>query len=1133
MSTVLSELVQIRGRYHRSVNLTADWQSRGSLTEFLPTKTITGLAEQICLEACRFGGTRAWSLTGPYGAGKSAFALFLADILASRKPGHPESGRLRNRVGLANKEFYPVLLTAERAPLREGLTSALAAARKDLTGTPRGRPRRDPLLALRDVAEAARARRKTGLLVVVDELGKFLEFASARPEAADVFLLQQMAEEASRSQIPIVFITILHSGFADYLPLAEEVRRNEWQKVQGRFQDVPYQLPAEQVLELVAASIQTSAPPRLKAAWHEAASVSYGRLQLHDAILGRALGRHTAKCVPLHPVALALLWPLFRSKGAQNERSLFSFLTSSEPFGFQSFLENTQAEGYSAPFYRLHDLYDYVTHALGISTFRGDQARRWAQIDQAISRLPADAPPGSGELIKAIGLLEILGRQAGLRSDVGTLSEAVTPGVDVPVVLQYLQDQSVLLFRRHLDAFSLWDGSDFDIEAAFRDAQARVRSSTSVHRQLERLFRPRPWVVQRHYLESGTMRYFEVAYVDTMVGKTRDLIDSSSDADGRILFCVPPGGQLALAASEETLPLSDVDGKPVIMATPRQLRVLSEDLLEVEAWEYVSDHSPALTSDQAARQEVRSRLKAAKDKLSQKVGPQLGLPGHLFDPSLVEWTHGASRFEGQSAEEFKRWLSAIMDTAYSKAPVLKNELLNRSVLSSAASRARRNLLEGMLTRGSVERLGFEGYPPERSMYEAMLRSGGFHQPTDAAWRWQPPQKTWRMAYGHIEKFVRGASNQRKPLCNLYEELKRPPFGMREGPLPVLLVAFLLERADETALYEEGVLVPELRVEVLERLLRRPELFEVRSHKLTADQAKALTLLSELLLAPSGLRSGARPEKALIPVVRSLVGSVAGLTPYAKQTRRLEPGDAVAVRDLLLDAKDPSKLLFVDLPGALGIEALTISGTALFVERLRDRVRVLGRAHAALLDDIEQQLRGVFSLSGTAEAAYGQLQHRARVVQGMVSEPKLRTFVLEASRDLAGRDWREGLARAVKDGLPPTHWKDPDVSLFQVRLREIASDFLRLEELAAEQGRTGARRVLRIGLLDETGAETRRVIPILDDQDPEVGRLMKSLSVVLRSATNGSADDAVTQLEALGRLAVELMWDHADMKTETQ
>jgi hypothetical protein len=101
------------------------------------------------------------------------------------------------------------------------------------------------------------------------------------------------------------------------------------------------------------------------------------------------------------------------------------------------------------------------------------------------------------------------------------------------------------------------------------------------------------------------------------------------------------------------------------------------------------------------------------------------------------------------------------------------------------------------------------------------------------------------------------------------------------------------------------------------------------------------------------------------------------------------------------------------------------------------------------------------------------------------------------------------------------------------LRDIASDFLRLEELAAEQGRSGARRVVRIGLLDQGGLEVRRVIPIQDHEDPEVTRLMAALGDVLQRQGDGSSDYTVTQLEALGRLAADIMREQQQLPVEVR
>src|SRR5690606_21230321 len=80
-----------------------------------------------------------------------------------------------------------------------------------------------------------------------------------------------------------------------------------------------------------------------------------------------------------------------------------------------------------------------------------------------------------------------------------------------------------------------------------------------------------------------------------------------------------------------------------------------------------------------------------------------------------------------SARQIDELLSEAADATYPQAPRVWNELIVRRQLSSAAAKARRNLVEAMLTRASEEGLGLVGYPPERAIYESVLRAGGLHR----------------------------------------------------------------------------------------------------------------------------------------------------------------------------------------------------------------------------------------------------------------------------------------------------------------------------------------------------------------------------------------------------------------------
>lgn len=1132
----LSDCITIRGRFHRSVSLSKDWQRGVDLSEYVVTPTIKEIARRIVDELEHPDGARAWSITGPYGSGKSAFGLFLADLLASRKSSHPESQILRKGRKVLRKAFIPVLVIAERGPLVPGLIRGLAEgfrtvapsfSRRLLALQQEGGPSGARLSEIVvQAAEAAYEKGHGGLLLVIDELGKFLEFAASDQSQGDVYFLQQLAEAASRSKAPLVLTTILHSAFSDYLPIGQEVRRAEWQKVQGRFQDVPFQLPTEQLLGLVGQAIERRVPSELLREWKatvddalESESLAEARRRLPSVDL-------LHECLPLHPAAALLLWPLFRSKVAQNERSLFAFLTSEEPYGFQEYLRRNIWEGNGTPLFGVADLFDYVANALGLAAFTGDHARKWSLIDHALSRIPRDAPHVSRAVIKTIGLLSIYGPPVGLQASLDTIKKAIGNADGLEDAIRQLEERSIIVFRRHVRGYSLWEGSDVDLETAFDEATRHVTDRDLAGR-LKRTLSLRPIVARAHYIETGTLRFFDVDVVSSDRTAPEAYLARPATADGRVVFLLGMGERVVTEAMGVARELTERTRQDLLLiGIPKSFAGLEESLRNLESWKWVSENVLELQGDPVARHEVQARLAHARERFERVAGRVFGLPGHLFEPSRSVWIHQGQQHTISSAAHFQRWLSKVCTKAFSQAPHLHNELLNRQQLSSAASAARRNLLARMLANTTESRLGIEGTPPEASMYESMLKAGGFHAKRGGALSFGPPRGDWKPAWSAIDAFLREARDTRRPLAELFSLLKAPPYGLREGPLPVLLTAAIASRWHETALYEEGVFVPELRIEVLERLTRRPETFELQSHRLDRYQAQALDALNRVVRGEEDENRQAKARRGLLPVVKSLVLFAAHLNPYVKHTARLGSPDVEAVRDHLLRAGDPRSLLFEELPAATGVSIKNSEGATEFAKKLERCLRVLTRTYPDLLDQLEKQIRQVFGLKGNTQEARSILQRKAASLEPYAVDQKLQLFVREAARDHSDRDWREVLARVVNGGLPPSHWKDSDVAGFQVRIQEIAGEFNRLEELVAERRQSGLAKVLRIGVLDGVHRESRAVISLDEDFEPDVLELAERLHATLRSVSSEDEKGKKTQLVALAKVVQAILSEDA-------
>ncbi|KLB58246.1 hypothetical protein XEUV315_23200, partial [Xanthomonas euvesicatoria] len=62
-----------------------------------------------------------------------------------------------------------------------------------------------------------------------------------------------------------------------------------------------------------------------------------------------------------------------------------------------------------------------------------------------------------------------------------------------------------------------------------------------------------------------------------------------------------------------------------------------------------------------------------------------------------------------------RQLSEIFDHRFAQSPKVRNELINRNVVSTAAAAARQRLLERMFSHAHVENLGIEQTPPEKAI----------------------------------------------------------------------------------------------------------------------------------------------------------------------------------------------------------------------------------------------------------------------------------------------------------------------------------------------------------------------------------------------------------------------------------
>jgi hypothetical protein len=947
--------------------------------------------------------------------------------------------------------------------------------------------------------------RSKGLFLVLDELGKFLEFAALHPERQDVFILQRLAEIASRSaDEPIFLVCLLHQGFNAYADHLNQSAQREWEKVAGRFDEIVFNQPVEQLSELIVSALNVNTKRIHSTGADELhwAMEQTIRLGWFGSAPSKALLRNATRLYPLHPTVLPALVRVFRRFG-QNERSLFSFLLSNEPFGLQAFSERRRDVG---EFYRLHNFYDYVRanfgHRLSVQSYRS----YWNLIDSVVESFATeDELPIN--ILKTTGILNLLND-----SDLLPTAESVTCSVSSSEKTQQKKTRNAVeelnrVKRAIYDrgpgrGLCLWPHTSVDLEKAYDDARRAVEIPKRVADHIKDFVETRPIVARRHYIETGNLRYYSVRYCS--VDELQDVFSKDhAESDGVIVI------PLCETVREREVVLefvrrSNLHDRPHwLVAVPQPLSNLSNLIHEVQRWEWIATNTLELNADRYAREEVSRQSSAARSQLSKRVEYYVGFTSVNRQMGL-EWFHKGSVLKIRDGRDLMSKLSRIFDDTYPLAPRIHNELVNRRTLSSAAAAARMRLIERMFSHEVLPYLGLDPdkKPPEMSMYLSVLKNTGLHQQQGDGWIIGQPDANrdgeCRVlpALERIRAIVQQEPDSRVSVAALFEELRKPPYGMRDGLIPLLLTTFAIAHQRDVALYKDGSFLRELAGEAILLLTKAPERFEIQYCRIEGVRAELFSkLLSVLELKPSKDR-----ELELLDVVKNLCSFVAQLPGYVRNTSKLPPV-ALAVRKTILDAREPAKLLFTDLPLACGFDRFLPDANGsrtvqTFLKTLRGALDELRAAYPELQERLRKQVRLAFDSPGPSQHFRSSLASRAERVLLEVTEPKLRAFCLRLmNHTMPESEWLESLGSylALK---PPAKWHDSEEDLFNSELIQFASRFHRVESIVFSQGNSEKMTGVRLAITQANGVEHEQVVLFSADEESQITQLQTKFDALL-------------------------------------
>ena len=356
--------------------------------------------------------------------------------------------------------------------------------------------------------------------------------------------MQELAERAYRGrQANFMLFVLLHQGFDLYAQGLSEQRKNDWAKVQGRFESVSFIETVDQTLRVMAAAFSSELPPpQLRTIVKQATSMAgaLGKAKaLPDTLSKAEAASLFSTCYPLHPVSLLAL-PVLCQRFAQNERTLFSYLGSREPHGFRDSLAALADGEWVQP----DAVYDYFVHNQPAVLADPLTHRRWAEVVTAVERAEREASATEKRLgndilrlAKTVGLLNLAPGTDGLRASTDVLRQLfIGRRGRFDAALEHLVDASIVQFRRFSGEYRVWQGTDFDIDEQTqieRDKLGFFDLATALGERSEM----GEIVARRHSFDVGALRYFDVVFLDAQSPP----LAAPQDGRPRVVFFMADG----------------------------------------------------------------------------------------------------------------------------------------------------------------------------------------------------------------------------------------------------------------------------------------------------------------------------------------------------------------------------------------------------------------------------------------------------------------------------------------------------------------------------------------------------------------------------------------------------------------
>lgn len=676
----------------------------------------------------------------------------------------------------------------------------------------------------------------SGIYIVFDEFSKYIEGQDKHSAGNNMKLLQDICELANESKETQVFLTMVaHKSIKEYGKYLSDATINAFTGIEGRIEEILFITSSKNNYELIQNAIssdedQLQNVPQYNKYFSQDVIDEYYRIAaFRSSFTLKDFEKIIVKgCYPLSPVAAYALLNI-SEKVAQNERTLFTFISKDEPFSMAKYVKEHPAPNAREWIITPDLVYDYFKNIFKKEVYNEFIHTEWLNAEYAISKV---SEYNKIKMLKTLAIINIINKfdEMPATEEILILTSGVPAGKDT---LDSLEQSKLIYKKGSNNCYSFKTRAGSELKNEIKRRRGNKGNNVNISSVLERISNT-PYILPKRYnYENAMTRYFKFEYLSVeeflKISDARVFFSEKRFQDGKVI---------ALYNSDDVDCTEKVKKKVLDFQCENLIIIYSKKKFEFQKQ----------ATDYEIIQDIKNDVLFMKDNevlhkeisiMEEEIEKEIGM--YLEDEFGENATYYTAYFDGENwIFEYNLSLAKTVDVVcsnfYNMTMLINNELINKQNINTAPiKKARKTIVDTIINKQSTE-MFMNGTSAESTIYRAvMVNSGVLDSSKDV--------KTNAVLNLFDEYFEQCIESKRSFAC-FVDKYISAPYGMRRGVLPILLAYKISKRSEDIVVYYDD---REMQIDsdTIVNMCEFPDEYSLFISRENADKEKYIQELSEL------------------------------------------------------------------------------------------------------------------------------------------------------------------------------------------------------------------------------------------------------------------------------------------------